>query len=131
MARAQDLAEIARADGRFDPEALRLVGAGLRRAAERTGKDRPDHPDRHLRAAELVDGVLDVAAERWSTLALPLLRHWGVQRVADIGAITFLLIEHGVFSKRDEDRLEDFDLPEPIAGRIQALVETRLAGSAA
>jgi uncharacterized repeat protein (TIGR04138 family) len=131
MAKAQDLADIARVDGRFDAEALRLVGAGLRRAAEKTGKDRPDHPDRHLQAAELVDGVLDLAAERWSTLATPLLRSWGVARVLDIGEITFLLIAHGIFSKRESDRIEDFDLPGSIHGRVQALVEARLAGSAA
>jgi uncharacterized repeat protein (TIGR04138 family) len=131
MPRTQDLADIARSDGRYDPEALRLVGAGLRRAAEKSGKDRPDHPDRHLHASELVDGVLDLAAERWSMLATPLLRTWGVVRVLDIGEITFLLIRHGVFSKRDSDRLEDFDLPGTVHARIQALVETRLAGSAA
>lgn len=131
MARAQDLAEIARSDGRYDPEALRLVGAGLRRAAEKTGKDKADHPDRHLHARELVDGVLDLAAERWSLLATLLLREWGVNRMRDIGEITFLLIAHGVFSKRDEDRLEDFDLAEPIATRVQSLVEGRLAVAAA
>ena len=118
MAKTTDLADLARADGRYEPEAFRLVAAGLQRAAERTGKAEAKDGERHLTAAELVDGIIDLAAERWSYLAGPVMRRFGLRRSRDLGEITFVMITHQVFSKRDEDRIEDFDLPQDDLDRL-------------
>ncbi len=103
-----DLQELARLDGRYDAQAFGFVGEGLRHAAKLYGKDTPGCVERHLTATQLVEGVLELAVERFGMLAELVLRSWGVRRSEDVGSITFLFIEHGVFSKQPSDRLEDF-----------------------
>ena len=112
-----DVKAIARADGRFAPEALIFLAEGFRRAGELAGP-----PKRHLSAAELTRGVIDLAAERWGLMADLVLASWGVRRSADLGALTFLLIDHGIFSRQDDDHPEDFarlpDLPPLVRNRV-------------
>jgi len=108
MARIPNLHKLARQTGRFDAEAFSFVSQGLCHAARKLGKRTKVGSDRHLCARELLDGTLDLAAERFGLLAELVLRSWGLKAPEDIGEITFLLIEHGVFSKQPNDRLEDF-----------------------
>ena len=108
MARLQDLLQIARNDGRFAPEGYQFIAESLARAADLYGKRELVGSARHLTAAELVAGVVDLAAERWSLLGDLVLTQWGIRTAEDIGIITFALIEHGIFSKEPTDRLEDF-----------------------
>jgi uncharacterized repeat protein (TIGR04138 family) len=108
MARIPNLHKLARQTGRFDAEAFSFVSQGLCHAARKLGKRSKSGSDRHLCARELLDGTLDLAAERFGLLAELVLRSWGLRAPEDIGEITFLLIEHGVFSKQPQDRLEDF-----------------------
>jgi uncharacterized repeat protein (TIGR04138 family) len=108
MAGNPDIQELARLDGRFDAQAFGFIGEGLRHAAKLYGKDAPGCAERHLTATQLVEGVLELAVERFGMLAELVLRSWGVKRSEDVGSITFLFIEHGIFSKQPSDRLEDF-----------------------
>lgn len=116
---ATDLVAIAAADGRFDPEGLAFVGESLRHQVERVAGNDPTLR-RHLAAGELVEGVVDLAARRYGTLGDLVLAGWGLRQGSDIGAVTFLLIEHGVFSRQDEDRREDFDFLPAIGPTIAA-----------
>jgi len=81
---------------------------------------------RHLTAIELVTGAVDLAAERWSVLGDLVLASWGIREAADIGAITFTLIEHGVFSKEPTDRLEDFQAPDGLSVAVASRVRARV-----
>ncbi len=126
MAKAPDLEHLARVSGRFRAEAFDLVGQGLRRAAELHGKQRALGAERHLRAAQLIDGVIEVAAERYGLLAELVLRAWGISDADDLGEITFILIAHDVFSKQPDDRLEDFNGQPPLSAGITASVRRRL-----
>ncbi|MBA3707943.1 MAG: hypothetical protein H0W83_03870 [Planctomycetes bacterium] len=123
MALIPNLRKLARESGRYDAEAFSFVSQGLCHAARMSGKRGRTGADRHLCAAELVEGTLDLAAERYGLLAELVLRSWGLRQASDIGEITFALIEHGVFSKQPNDRIEDFgDGPEfsqAIARRVQ------------
>lgn len=122
---AASLQAIAREDGRYAVEALAFVGEALRHQVEKVSDGDPTRR-RHLSAVELVEGVVDLAAARWGLLADLVLADWGLRSGADVGAVTFLLIDHGVFSKQEEDRREDFDqLPDLAAatlGRARRLV---------
>ena len=126
MSRVTDLQRIAHSDGRFAVDGLAFVAEALGRAAEMTGKRSLVGAARHLTASELVDGAIDLAAERWSLLGDLVLQHYGIRRAEDIGAITFLLIEHGIFSKEPGDKLEDFvgvaDLGSSVATRVRERV---------
>lgn len=108
MARLKDLMQVARADGRYAPEGYQFIAESLARAADLSGKRELVGAARHLTAGELVAGVIDLAAERWSLLGDLVLTQWGIRTADDIGTITFTLIEHGIFSKEPTDRLEDF-----------------------
>jgi uncharacterized repeat protein (TIGR04138 family) len=103
-----DLVALARRHGTYDVEAYAFVGEGLRHASKHLGRDAAEGSDRHLDAPELVDGVLDLATARFGLLARQVLRSWGLRRSEDVGAITFHLIDDGIFGKRAEDSLDDF-----------------------
>lgn len=110
MASHPDLEDIARTHGRYDPEAYAFIGQSLRHAAALFGKDKATEVgDRHLSAHQLVSGVLDLAVERYGLMAELVLQRWGIRASADVGRITFALIAHDVFSKQDNDRIEDFE----------------------
>ena len=108
MSEFPDLDALAEASGGYTPEAFAFVGESLRHAARLFGKDSGERENRHLMANELVEGVLDLATNRFGLMAELVLREWGVKCAEDVGRITFALIDVGVFSKQPSDRLEDF-----------------------
>lgn len=63
---------------------------------------------RHISGAELVEGVRELALERFGPMALTVLAHWGIHATEDVGGVVFALVEQGVLVKQDEDSLEDF-----------------------
>jgi uncharacterized repeat protein (TIGR04138 family) len=134
MAGPPDIQELARLDGRFDAQAFGFIGEGLRHAAKLFGKDAPGCAERHLTAPQLVEGVLDLAVERYGMLSDLVLRSWGVKRSEDVGSITFLFIEHGIFSKQASDRLEDFAggpaFGPELAVRARRRIDIKLDGGA-
>ena len=77
-------------------------------------------------ARELVEGAVDLAASRYGLLGEMVLSSWGIRRPEDIGAITFALIQHGVFSKQPDDRLEDFVGHAGLNDAIRTAVRRRL-----
>ena len=98
----ETLGQLQRRNPRFAVEAYVFVLGGLqRRLAEL------DCP-RHISGVELAGAVRDLAIERFGLLARVVLEHWGVHSTEDIGEIVFLLVDHGVLTKEETDRREDF-----------------------
>ena len=126
MTQIPDLHELASRTGKYDVEAFCFVSQGLRHAAKLFGKERSSGDERHLTALQLVDGTLDLAADRYGLLAELVLRRWGVRASEDIGAITFALIENHVFTKQPSDRLEDFYAGPEFADALRQRVVERL-----
>lgn len=108
MSGMPDIEALAKSAGGYAPEAIAFVGESLRHAARLFGKENGEKENRHLTAHELVEGMLDLATTRFGLMAELVLREWGVRSGEDVGRITFALIEVGVFSKQDSDRIEDF-----------------------
>lgn len=63
---------------------------------------------RHISGPELLEGVRLFAYEKFGPMARTVLNHWGIETGEDVGRIVYLLIEVGVLSKTEDDRLEDF-----------------------
>lgn len=126
MSRAPDIGKVASSDGRYHVEGFHFVGQSLSHAVKLFRRDDASGPARHLTARELVEGAVDLAASRYGLLGEMVLSSWGIRRPEDIGAITFTLIEHGVFSKQPEDRLEDFVGQTGLNDSIRTAVRRRL-----
>lgn len=128
MAKQPDLDEIASDFGCYPVEAYILVGEGLRHASRRLGRERTKGADRHLTAAELIDGILDLAVERYGLLAPQVMGNWGVQQSEDMGAITFHLIERGVLGKQPGDSQEEFANGPAFDEAVRKRVRQQLIG---
>ena len=98
----ETLGQLQRRNPRFAAEAYLFVLGGLNRKLGEL--DRP----RHITGAELAEAVRDLAIARFGLLARVVLEHWGVHSTEDMGEIVFLLVDHGVLSKQETDRREDF-----------------------
>ena len=69
--------------------------------------EKMDEP-RHISGRELAQGVRDLALARYGLMARTVLEHWGIHSTDDLGEIVFAMVDCGVLTKREEDRLEDF-----------------------
>jgi uncharacterized repeat protein (TIGR04138 family) len=63
---------------------------------------------RHVSGEMLLDGLKDLARERFGPMAKDVLNSWGVHATLDFGRIVFHLVEAGLLSKTPEDSLADF-----------------------
>lgn len=64
---------------------------------------------RHLTGQELSKGIAEFARQQYGFLAKTVLESWNITVTRDFGEIVYLLIEHGLLSKTDEDSIDDFD----------------------
>jgi uncharacterized repeat protein (TIGR04138 family) len=63
---------------------------------------------RHVTGRELLDGIKDLALERYGRMAKAVFNSWGVKTTDDFGAIVFNLVDAGLLAKTEEDHVEDF-----------------------
>lgn len=127
MSQPVDLAALARDSQAYSVESFEFVGQGLRHAVKILGREEAPITERHLDASELVAGVLDLAVEQYGYLAQPVLDALHLRSPEDIGRITFILIDHQVFTKQPSDRFEDFQVLPGFADDLAARVRDRLA----
>jgi uncharacterized repeat protein (TIGR04138 family) len=104
------VALICKEDSRYDRKAYDFVRMGLDHTVkELRKKDGPRaERSRHVSGAELLEGLRVFALDQYGPLAKTVLNAWGVKRCRDFGDIVFNLIEYNVFSKTENDKLEDF-----------------------
>ncbi len=94
-------------DKRYDREAFHFVREALdhtQKAVTRKNKGEP----RHVSGAELLDGIREFAIETYGPMTMTLFEEWGLSRCEDFGEIVFLMVEHHLLSKTEEDSKEDF-----------------------
>jgi len=119
MARLSDrkILDIIRADGRYPVEAfVFLLNEGWPRALRQAyGDEQPPEPatpggkpPRHVSGRQICLALRDLAVERWGLMAETVLNHWNIHHTIDFGNMVYLLIQHNVMHKTDEDSLEDF-----------------------
>lgn len=96
--------------GPYPLDAFQFVRDGLNYTARRVHDDYahlPDH-DRHICGQQLCIGLRDFAIDCFGMLAPEVLRHWNIERTDDFGRIVFAMIDVGLFSKTNDDTIEDF-----------------------
>jgi uncharacterized repeat protein (TIGR04138 family) len=100
--------QVRRRDRRFARNTYYFVLDALDYTLSHYGKDSLTGEDRHVGAAELLEGVRDLAAEQFGPMAAFVFRQWGVRCTADFGEVVFNLIDAGLLSRRPEDSRLDF-----------------------
>ncbi len=63
---------------------------------------------RHVDGRQLCLGLRDYAVQQYGLLARTVLRRWNIHRTDDFGRIVFTLVDAGLLSKTEDDRLTDF-----------------------
>ena len=94
--------EITARDGRYKANAYSFVMAALEQAIGRLSSVR------HVSGRELLEGIRETGIEQFGPMAKEVFNFWGVYATEDFGNIVFNLIDSGLLSKTDSDRLEDF-----------------------
>jgi uncharacterized repeat protein (TIGR04138 family) len=67
-----------------------------------------DELDRHVTGQQLCMGLRDFAIDQYGLLAAVVLRHWGVRRTEDFGAIVFHMVELELLRTSPQDSEDDF-----------------------
>jgi uncharacterized repeat protein (TIGR04138 family) len=92
-------------DGRYARPAYFFVQRALQFYRETHGHEEGMG---HIKGADLLMGVRELALSEFGPMARPVLNAWGLQAGEDVGEIVYNLIRAGLMSKTDEDRREDF-----------------------
>jgi len=98
----QKMSQILLRDDRYTREAYRFVQEGLEYTVQRRGRRG------HVTGRELLEGLRDMAKERFGMMARTVLNQWRVTKTGDFGEIVFNLVEEQIMSKQDSDTREDF-----------------------
>ena len=94
--------EIIQKDPRYKVQAYAFVLSALEVARAQTKKTS------HVTGQELCQGFKTLAISEFGIMAKTVLEKWGVTKTDDIGEIVYNMIDAGLLSKTDEDKIEDF-----------------------
>lgn len=94
-------------DPRYDVGAYEFVRDALEFTIKKNRKGR-QAPATDIPTSELLDGIRLYALNEFGPMAITVLDFWGVRSTEDIGNIVFALVDVGVFSKTENDTLEEF-----------------------
>jgi uncharacterized repeat protein (TIGR04138 family) len=98
----QKISQILLRDDRYSREAYRFVQEGLEYTVQRRGRRG------HVSGPELLEGLRDMARERFGLMARTVLNQWGLHKTGDFGEIVFNLVDEQIMSRQDSDTREDF-----------------------
>lgn len=92
----------------FKKEAYYFLNEALSKAMQEANtKDKLPKPG-HVNAASLSLAFQNLALERYGGLSKHVLKHWGILSSEDIGVLVYKLVEDGIWSKTEEDSIQDF-----------------------
>lgn len=94
-------------DSRYDREGYFFVRDALDFTIKQQKKGKGESP-RHVSGPQLLDGLKQYALKEYGPMAISVLEYWGIRSCEDIGNIVFNLVQHEVFGKTSEDRIDDF-----------------------
>jgi uncharacterized repeat protein (TIGR04138 family) len=98
----RELRRLVRERGRWPLDAYLFVYQAIDAAQRQVGEKR------HVTPRELLEGFRCLAVDTFGPLSLMVLRSWRLTESRDVGQMVFDMVERGLMTKTDEDRLEDF-----------------------
>jgi len=102
MKDAELLQQVIDKDPRYALEAYLFVLEALFYARKKLNKEG------HVTGQELLEGIKDLASQRYGLMAKTVLEHWGIKRTLDFGNIVFNMVNDKVLGKTPEDSIDDF-----------------------
>jgi uncharacterized repeat protein (TIGR04138 family) len=99
---AGDLEQLAARDPRYKLEAYIFTMSAVEYTTRRLGRQG------HVSGRELLEGIRDLAREKFGLTARMVFEHWGVKTTDDFGELVFNLVEAGLLGKTDRDSRDDF-----------------------
>jgi uncharacterized repeat protein (TIGR04138 family) len=102
------LDELAERDHRFPREAYDFIFQSLKYAMIMDASPPPSR-SRHVTARQLVEACESFANETYGASAKSQLKSWGIETSSNVGDLVFLLVENGLFGKREDDQRSDFN----------------------
>ena len=106
---AEAVAEIRKADPRYDRDAYLFVREGLDFTLKLMKKNTQTNPvHRHVSGQELLNGLRQYALDQYGPMAKTVLDYWGIRRCEDFGELVFNMVDKGILGKTDQDNREDF-----------------------
>ena len=91
-------------DARYTPEAYYFVSEAVNYTVAKLDAHR------HVSARELLEGAKSFAAGKYGVVSGLVLESWGLRSAKDLGQVVYLLIDEGVLSASEDDRIEDFNI---------------------
>jgi uncharacterized repeat protein (TIGR04138 family) len=76
-------------------------------SAPRDAKGQPQR-EQHVSGQQLLVGVRELALESFGPMAMMVLEEWGIKSCEDVGELVFIMVEHKVMKKTDQDSQADF-----------------------
>jgi len=102
MSDIQTLHKIVEKDPRYSVEAYLFVLEALFCTRKKFKKEK------HVSGQELLEGIKDLALNRYGSTAKMVFNHWGIKKTVDLGDIVFNMVNAKLLSKTEEDSLDDF-----------------------
>jgi len=102
------LLQILKEDSRYHAEAYLFMRAALDFASKMLKKP-VKGPQKHVSAAELLEGIRQYALREYGPLTMTVLDYWGIHNCADFGRIVFNLVNKNILRKTESDSIHDFD----------------------
>ena len=107
--RNKKIKELARADGRYHPDAFHFICDGLEYVMKETRRISKYPDDRHIRGVALAQGMAKLALKRWGYMARLVLKRWGVTSTLDFGEIVYMMIDKKLMRAQPGDSIMDFE----------------------
>lgn len=98
----EKLDALLRRDSRYEREAYFFIFEALDHTIRKIGEKR------HVTGRELLEGIREVAVNKFGPLARCVFENWGVYKTDDFGEIVFNMVENELLAKTEEDTREDF-----------------------
>lgn len=104
------LNDVMREDQRYPLDAYEFVYEAIEFAKRTLARqENTARTIRHITPAQLVEGVRDLALERYGYLAREVLRRWNIHTSSDVGEIIFNLVRTGDVELGPGETRADFD----------------------
>jgi uncharacterized repeat protein (TIGR04138 family) len=102
MSNLRELHKIVRSDQRYAIDAYIFVLEALHYTRTKTGARG------HVTGQQLLEGIKNLALERYGAMAKMVFEHWGIFKTIDFGNIVINMVNEKLLSKTPDDKIEDF-----------------------